>query len=627
MPLVQRYGGRKIGADPYPGVRKTAAETDLSSGVGLDQAKGQSAIRRAEGLGRIGSGLEQIGTVIAKDRAEAFQTAQQQASETKLWSLDRQLGEFDLLQVQHPDSAFQQAEGPASIALVDGLTGKFDELAGTLEQGLSDRERFAFARLRERRRASLREALVSGSNQKMTAYAQKERTASLLLSQQTAIAGAETPRVVTEELERQKALIDSWPGLGPDARSLAKATAISTTHEGVIASFLSRGQDARARAYYQAFQDQIVGEKRADLEEKIGTASTAGNGLRAAEVIWQQFKPTDDQAPINLDRMEDAARALFGTDPKSYDATIKYLRERKTGLDAARADRKEAVAGTLWDAVNRGVPLADIQRSEAYRQAPGALQLQVSEHVLKAAEQRADRSYTLSERAYETRRRQEVEKEQAGWAMRWHYDKPEILSQMTENQILALTPDLGAGNVHDLLEKQRKYATSATAVRDATIDDQLFLTEAEAAGLHPFKPAQTEEDKAMLGQLRNSVEAAIDAEQRKKAGALSRSEKQSVMQSVIDRTVMLKHTWSADVSKPAAAVRGKDHDAAYVPLDQIPDQSLSEWVNVVRGQFPREQRASRAEILARYRDRIQRAHAAHVLGLGVAEETRRLEGR
>ena len=73
--------------------------------------------------------------------------------------------------------------------------------------------------------------------------------------------------------------------------------------------------------------------------------------------------------------METAARQQFKDDPKTLDATIRYLRERKSGVDAARKDREEQTAGTVWVAASQGQSLAQITKM------PDALRLSGKEQV------------------------------------------------------------------------------------------------------------------------------------------------------------------------------------------------------------------------------------------------------
>jgi hypothetical protein len=614
MPVARRYGTRQVETAPLPGVRRTAAETSESTGATAALQVGRARAMVHEAKAGLGAEGVRLGTAL-------FEQARREASETRLIAAQRQLDDFELTRLHDPErGAFATAKGADALGILDPVTKDFDTLSGKIASGLQGRDKVQFEAIAERRREGMRASISQYTGRELAAWQGNERKSALESSQQAAVANADDPVRVSEELHRQRALIETWPGLGPETRAAATQGAVSATHEGVINNYLARGLDRRAQVYYEETRDQILGERQTAITQKLELATTAGAGQRAADGIWQRFAPKTDSDPIELDRMEDAARAQFGDDPKVRDTTIRYLRERKAGVDAARRERDEAIAGTLWQAAAQpNVSLDAVRRLPAFTQAPGRLQAQISDYIVQAAEHRASRAYAET-------RRVEGEKEQAGWALMWNYSRPDVLTQMSEPQILALIPDLGVDHVNRLMQQRRALASSDVKVREATIDQQLFETVADAAGLRPYQRDAPEDQRARLGQLRNAVESAVDVEQRARNRTLTREEKQTVMQRVVDRRVMIDR-WGTDESLPAAVVNAKDRSNAYVPLEQISTPSLNEWVNVIRSQVPRELQATREDIVRRYRDRIQKAHAAAVLGLGIDEETRRLLGR
>lgn len=634
MPVV-RYGARKVGLEPLPGVRKSAGATPESEGAGLAQAQGNAArvrgraaaqVAGAEGAAGLG---EQVARIGLSEMTRLAGEARQHADETALMDFDRQTADFENAHLHDAETGvLNTVKGKDALGLAERITADFDEFIGPRLAQLQPRQRAGAERLAHSRRAQMAMTLEQYAAKQSDLYEGAVVDASLTSSAQLAIAASTEPfghARIGEELARQKDLITvhaahvHQPAEVTQAQIAASRTA---THTGVIHRYLSLGLDRKAQIYFEEVKDHITGDKLAAIEQALDAGTTAGAGLRASDAIWTQHGPKGDADPIALDAMEAAARSQFGDDPKALDATLHFLRERKSGLDAARADRKEAIAGTLWSAVNQGVSLAQLRTMPAYLAAPGALQLQVAEHVVSAAEQRANRTYTEGQRAKAAQA-----DDPKTWARYWDLSNPATLSQMTENQIVGLTPEIGVDHVGNLLTARRALGRSEQAVRAATIDDELFKTIAASAGLKPYDPEQNETAKATLGQLRNAVEAAIDVEQQKKNATLSRDEKQKIMTSILDRKVLLDR-WGTDPSALAVAVvNPKDREAAYVPIAQIPERSLGEWVNVIRSQFPSAQRLSRAEIVTRYGPRIQRAHAANVLGLGVDEETRRLQGR
>ncbi len=619
MPTVRRYE-RQVSIAPLRGGRRTAAETPASQGAGVARARAQKDLAIAgfgEQMGRVGQDLF----------ARIMEQARDDADRTALLKASNQLSEWKNRRLYDTERGAFTLQGEAAQPLPETIRQEFDDLAGKIEMGLStDRQRQAFANLRSQEWTALDLQVRKHVAGEMQRFRADELKALVDNSVNAAIASASDPRLVAVELTRATSAIQmNGPSLGLGREAIAEQVrAVTTkTHMGVIGQLIAQGQDRAAAAYFEATKDQIAGDRYDSVLRAIEAGTSAGEGLRASEEIWRAHGPKSDADPIQLDRMEDAARARFRDTPKVLDATIARLRERKAATDAGRQDRQEALAGTLWRAAAAGTTVNELERLPEYVSAPGALQRQVRDYVVSQAEHRADRAHVLSERAYAVRRRQEAEQEQAGWARMWEVSRPETLTTMTENQILGLIPELGVDHVNRLMTQRREYVASATKAREATIDQELFNTLAQSAGLQPYKPQLSEREKSTLGQLRNAVESAIASEQGARNRTLTRDEKQAVMQRMIDRRVMLDR-WGTDPSFPAAIVNPDDREQAYVPLEQIPEHALTQWVNVIRSTFPREQQASRDAILRRYRDRIQRAHAAAVLGLGSDEERRRL---
>ncbi len=625
MPVVRR-AERQVGIGALPGVRKTAAATPESEGAGVALARADTG-RAMAGFGETvaQAGIGTLAEIQARER--------RRADDVRVMAADRQLGEFELARLHDPEhGVLNTVHGPDTLGLDQRITAEFDERAGKIEQTLQPgRQREAFVRVRDDRRARLRQTLTLYASRELRSYEETETQAALANAVQTSIASvALDPARIGVELGRVHLIATQYAvhrGLGPEARAVVTSKAATDLHEGVIRQLIAQGQDAKAAGYFEIVKPQITGDRLAVLQQAVESASVAGQGLRIADAIWAEHGPQTDADPIPLDRMEAAARARAGDDTKVLEATVRYLRERKGATDAARQDRKEALAGTLWGAVARGASLDQIRKLPEYAAAPGHLQAQISEHVVQTAEHAADRRYLLSERAGAEARRREAEKEQAGWARFWEVSRPETLGAMSEDQILGLLPELGVDHVTRLMAQRRQIGVSGAAAREATIDRELFTSLAESAGLRPNKPKLTEAEKSTLGQLRNAVESAIDAEQRSRKRALTRDEKASVMRGLIDRRVMVDR-WGSDVTLPVVAVVSPtDRENSYVPVAQIPEALLGQWVNVIRSQFPREQTATREDIVRRYRDRIQKAHAAALMGLGADEERRRLEGR
>ncbi len=629
MPTVPSYGSRRVSLNPLVGARLDAVDTPEAEGAGLAQAQGQGAAAIADRLGALGATAEKIGVDQFSKLVEAKQAFE---SNTKIMGLDRQLGERALQLTQDPQTGvFNTVKGAETKDLLPAVTGAFDTYADQLGAGLTGGELLAFQKARDHRREALRESVASYTERQLGAARQAEDNAQLDLAYQTALSNTDDLKAVGAQIDRAKAIIGGMQGLGPDARTDMTTRTVSRMYDGVIRDYLARGLDQKARMLFDGVQDQLAGEDKTKLDRDLSNASTAATGLRAAEAIWAAHAPQSDEDAIQLDKMQTDARSQFANDPATLDVVLKRLHERAAGVEAGRKEREEASGGALWSAAAQGATLDDIRRLPQYIAAPGRLQAQIADYIVSRAERQASRAYTEETRGYERARRAEAEKEQHGWARYFDLAQPETLAATSENALNMLRGELGDAHVNRLIEEKRRLLSPA-ALRTAAIDHDQFMSLAQQAGLRPFETGLTgkesEDHKAAFGQLEDAVKSAIDAEQRARGNKeLTRDEKASVAQKVIDRRVMLSR-WGTDPSLPAAmVVNTKDRDNAYVKLADIPTPNVNEAINLIRARIQREQGSTREQILARYGDRIQRAYAAHVLKLGADEELRRLMGQ
>jgi hypothetical protein len=72
--------------------------------------------------------------------------------------------------------------------------------------------------------------------------------------------------------------------------------------------------------------------------------------------------------------------------------------------------------------------------------------------------------------------------------------------------------------------------------------------------------------------------------------------------------------WGPDPEKIASVVRTDDRQKAYVPLEQIPPQTAKDYLNWLRSNGNVPAALSDASAMERFRDRIQRAYGARLIG-------------
>lgn len=622
MPTVRTYGQRKVADEPLPDVRRTAAETNLSTGVGVEEAKAG----KAQAVEQLGQGLTNAGAgfaaIAAEERAKANEAANLEAS-NKLarWTNER---------LYNPDTGALTVRGKDAQPLPEAVGGEFEKYADDVANTLKTPEqKEAFAKLRARQGTELDLQLRRHTYGEMQNFYADELKGMVTNATQTAIANAGEPRVVGDNLNAVTDAITKGAkrlGMGPEETKGALDSARTQIHVGVVHRLLAEGKDKAAATYYAGVKDQVVsGEARAQLEAQLETASTQGDGLRSSEELWKTLGPKGENDPINLDQMETAARAKYADDPKTLNATINFLRERKTGVDASRRDREEATSGAVWIAASQGGSLGQVAKMPEFLALPGKAQAQITDYIVGRQEREANRAVAAETRAYTAVARQQQIKEQKGWSRYWDLSQPKALEATSENALQAMRGDLGDDHVNRLLTAKRALVKSDETVRAATMDDDQFKIAASSAGLDAYSP-KTDSEKAALGQLKNAVEGAIDLEQQRTGKLLTRDQKAAVMTKITDQKVMLDR-WFTDPEKIAAMVTNPaDRAAAYVPIAKVPPAAISQYLNYARGMSPATAKLSDVELRARFGDRIQRAYALRVLGGSRAEIEAAMKG-
>jgi hypothetical protein len=637
MPTVNAYGSRKVATEAIPGVRRTAAETPESEGAGFQQA-------RAQALGQIG----QVGGEIYGAARAVWQQHQQirleelkRADDIAVLNAENQLSTWENTRIYGPTGALTQ-QGKNAFGLPEQIATEYQHKAGEIGITLgTERQRDAFQRVALNRGANLDLTIRRHVYGEMQKYQGAEAQAGVENAANAAIANATDPRRVGVELANAEAIINTHApqlGLGPDAIAEQIGNVRTKVHVGVIESLLAQDQAKGAQVYFEEMKGQINGEAYARIEKALDVGTTQQAGLEASEALWQAHGPKNDLDPINLDTMETAARQQFKDDPKTLDATIKYLRERKSGVDAARKDRDEANANAVWVPASQGATVAQITKMPEFLRLSGKEQVQITDYIVRKAEHEVDeryqaearaaaregRAYQAEVRADAAAKREQGELERSNWAWYWAQADPKNLVQVSEADLNRMRGDRGDDHINRLIAAKRTLDNPET-FKNASLDADMFKAIAQGAGLNAYK-AKTEEEKATLGELQNAVEQRIINEQIARKRNLTRDEKETLMHTMVDQRVLLNE-WGRDPERIPALVKSpEDRAHAYVPYGKIPPAVTKDYLNYVRG-FPGAERMTDAELTQRFSARIGRAYALRLLGGSNEEIIRALRGQ
>lgn len=629
MPVVRSE--RQIRSTPLPGVRKTAAETPLSTGVGVEQAKAGVG----DAIARLGATASGIGTQMF---AQIQQQERDKADQVAALAFDNQFAKFE--RGLYAEGGALTKEGKDALGQPEEVAANFNKFAGEVEATTgNDRQRLIFAKIRSQREQGINLTVQRHTMAQMQKYGRDELGATVENAENEAITKALSPDEAQAALARGVDAIKVMGpklGMGPETVDKQVGALQSRALDGIVTRLLTQGYDKQAKVYFEEHKWQIAdGSVLAQLEAKVKAGTTDANGERAAAKIWDTLGPAKDSDPISLDAMEKAARAEFPEDTASMKATIQALRSRKQGVDDGRRERDNAQNSAIWGAVYEGKSMNEIRRLPEFVNADGQTRTRIADYFENEAARAESRAAARESRAAaaETRIqgaafRKERELELNGWSIYLEMSDPAKLRTMSRGDILKKLPELGQAHVNRLLNDQEKLAKDDTTFRAAVIDRDLFneiMDEAGVPGVYQSPSQRGKTQSANLGKLQATIEDEIARKQVAAGRRLSREETEVIAKSVVDRKVMVNN-WFTDTPAIAAVINPKDIPNAYVPIDQIPLAKLGPSLNLVRSSNPAFQGLTDDQLKVRARAQLESSYAAYVLGLGEPEVLRRLQG-
>lgn len=346
-------------------------------------------------------------------------------------------------------------------------------------------------------------------------------------------------------------------GLSP-AETLAKTVeALSPAHAAVVASALQDGRTDYAKAYMEKVSAELTPQARLQLQEHLKATDAAQVAMAAAGDIWGTLGPKADGQPVELDKMEAAARERYAGDPAKSKATIAELRERASAFNASEKERTAGNVNAVMLAYSHGAGLAKLTAMPQFLALPGEQQNQIRQHV-------SDRQHMLWARSIEDQNRDEAQMAKRAFPAFLQYSDPAVLGSMSRAQVTALQPVLGNDLTNHLAQKwdglQKREGKLA-----ASMDQQDFEHLADQMGLKPYDKDNTEDHKRQLGELKFRVEQLIDQAQGAKKAPLERQEKMELMRQEMARQVAVP-TWFGLGSKQVPVIQLTPDQAASVAV-------------------------------------------------------------
>lgn len=343
MPTARKYGAPQVSQAAIPGARKQAAETDLSTGAGFQQAKA----RKWGVVADVGAGLANQFTRMAEEqRVAADQTAVLEANVARAkWVNER---------LYHPDTGALGIHGKDAMPLPETVGAEYRAKVGELTSGLhTDRQRAAFARDSANDEINLDGNLRRHVAKEMQTYQQGVLEATVATSTSSAISNASDPRMVGIELKKATdAITQLGPhvGLSPEQISVAQRSATTAIHKGVIERLLQNDNDKGARAYYEETKDQIDGQAIAHIEAALDEGTLRGSSQRKADEIVQ--------AGGTLTKQLEAVRNI--EDPKLRDAVRERVEHEAAVSERAEREQEEANSTHAFNLIDKSHNVASI---------------------------------------------------------------------------------------------------------------------------------------------------------------------------------------------------------------------------------------------------------------------------
>jgi len=467
--------------------------------------------------------------------------------------------------IQYEQEA-QKREGRLAKGITDDTRKWWDDSVKKASENLAnERQRRMFVM----KMASTRQSSLETMSHFEFAQLEKSHDESWAADKGSAISvAASTPTDqsvanATTELKRLNDYQAARKGWEPSRVDAENRKDLTDLHTQVIQQ-LAQTNPMYAASYFQRHKDEIDGTKHAELGKYSKEATATANGEAAAADIWAQKGPKQDTDPVELDKMEQAARDRFKDDEYSRKAAIAALKERAASHNSSQKEREAGNVNSVMDAVRQGAGVTTVRRMPEFNALSGETKNKIEEHI-------ATRTNIMEARdlAEQTR----LEREQLiKFSAAYHtYSDPNVLMNMSRAQVQALEPTIGRHYTDSLLSKWESIDKHEGALSEARIDNDAFKNIVRDFGFDPDKKLNLKNDKdaqqaARMGAMRDEVERQIGIEQKAKNRQLTRDEKDAVARRTLSKNV-LRSTWFGLSSEevPAASVIPADLKKVVVP--------------------------------------------------------------
>jgi len=285
---------------------------------------------------------------VVASAAKVYQVQKKNADDVAIMSADQKLSALQTQLLYDPKTGAMNRRGKDAFGAVQETGDSFTQGIDEIESTLSDNDQKAAFR----KMAMQRQSEVSNSlNKHVSVESQKydiEQTSALVKTEQDAVTKNpyDQDRVASSLFRQQQSIaaLGQRMGMPPEKIAEGISEAQTATHAAVINTMLAQGNDLKAKEYYDANVDQIVGKPKEHLTKDLEAGSVRGESQRKAAEFFGDG--TDLKSAL------DQAREI--TDPKVQDATVQKIKELNQQKDMVDRDRKEQLNIRMANEIDKG---------------------------------------------------------------------------------------------------------------------------------------------------------------------------------------------------------------------------------------------------------------------------------
>jgi len=259
--------------------------------------------------------MERFGETVATIGEQLYAHEQDKQDKLRLLKADKDTGDLYRQLMLDPNSGALSVKGEGALALPDKISQAWDDGTAKIRQGLaSDRQRQAFDEFNQNKKQAMMDRLLAHVDQQRDEYEAQAYNGKIANETELALSldwanhksddsnlttVSQVVASITQTALDHAMNPDGTRRIDKDTTDRAIAIAVSRVHEGTIALMQDQHQDLKAKAWYDEHKDQILGEKRGEIEKSLSTASALGEGQRLSDAIRQAMPEATETQMID----------------------------------------------------------------------------------------------------------------------------------------------------------------------------------------------------------------------------------------------------------------------------------------------------------------------------------------